>query len=392
MLKGMRVLSFCHYLQGPAAVQYLADLGAEVIKIEPRNGAFERRWAGADTFIGDVSVFFLAANRNQRSLAVDLKHPEARTVLERLVGATDVLVENYRPGTMARLGLGYEQVRAIRPDIIYASATGYGAEGPLRDRPGQDLLVQARSGLIRASGAQPTPTGCAAIDQHGASLLALGIVAAYSARLVTGQGRRVESNLLNAAIDLQSEALTLYYSGNQTTAQLARDAHLGTWYHEAPYGVYALADADIVISLTSVASFAEALGDAPLKALASRDPYKDRDAIARATAEALKPWRYADLVRILDAAGIWHERVVDYDDLRTDPQALHNQVFRALPVGTGEATLINHPVRYDGEVPPLRRPPPQLGEHTREILAELAFSDSEIASLLASGAVTGPSA
>lgn len=387
LLGGMRVLSFCHYLQGPAAVQYLADLGADVIKVEPRQGAFERRWAGAGTFIEDVSVFFLAANRNQRSLAIDLKHPGSREVLDRLIGNADVIVENYRPGTMDRLALGYEDARRIKPDIIYASATGYGSEGPLRDRPGQDLLVQARSGLIRASGARPTATGCAVVDQHGAALLALGIAAAYGARLTTGQGTRIEGNLLNAAIDLQAEALTLYYSGGRSSESLERDPHLGSWYHEAPYGIYAIADADVVISLTSVAKLADALDSAPLKALSGRDAYLDRDLIAATVAEALSAWRFEALKEKLDLAGIWHERVSDYDDLLADPQVVQNEMFRTLPVRGAEATLVNHPLRYDGKLPPLRRAPPELGEHNEEILTELAFSRSEIDTLIASGSV-----
>lgn len=150
MLKGIRVISFCHYLQGPACSQYLADLGADVIKIEPPFGAFERHWSGGESFVEGVSAFMLSANRNKRSLAIDLKKPGARAVADRLLGWANVLVENYKPGVLDRLGLGYDHARQINPSIIYASATAYGPDGPDSSRPGQDLLMQARSGLMAA--------------------------------------------------------------------------------------------------------------------------------------------------------------------------------------------------------------------------------------------------
>lgn len=390
LLEGMRVLSFCHYLQGPAAAQYLADLGADVIKVEPKTGAFERHWAGASTFIEDVSVFFLCANRNKRSIALDLKHPGSAEVLRRLIESADVLVENYRPGVMDRLNLGYDAVKAIKPDIIYASATGFGADGPLRDRPGQDLLVQARSGLIAASGATPTVTGCAAVDQHGAALLAMGIAAAYASKLATGRGTRIEGSLFNAGIDLQAESLTLYYSGGRTRERFERDAHLGTWFHEAPYGVYRLRDAFVAISLSKMEKIAPALGDDRLTSLVGKDAYAERDVIAATLAEVLEGWTFADLAATFEPAGIWHERVNDYDDLLVDPQAVHNGIFRQIPVRSGEATIVNHPLKYDGMVPELRLMPPEIGEHGREILSSLGFDVNEIAALVEAGALAEP--
>src|SRR5207253_1396620 len=147
-LAGVRIAAFTQFLLGPAAVQYLADLGADVVKVEaPGGGAWERRWAGADTFPGGVSAFFLLANRNLRSVTLDLKSARGLEAARRLIASADVVVENFRPGVMDRLGLGYEAARAVRPDVIYASASGYGADSPSRDLPGQDLLIQAASGL-----------------------------------------------------------------------------------------------------------------------------------------------------------------------------------------------------------------------------------------------------
>jgi crotonobetainyl-CoA:carnitine CoA-transferase CaiB-like acyl-CoA transferase len=387
LLEGIRVLSFCHYLQGPAAAQYLADMGADVIKVEPKTGAFERHWAGANTFVDDVSAFFVCANRNKRSVALDLKHPECRTVLDRLVASADVIIENYRPGVMERLGLGYEAVKAIRPDIVYASATGFGADGPLRDKPGQDLLVQARSGLMAASGSSPTITGCAAVDQHGAALLAMGISAACFAKLKTGKGTRIEGSLFNAGIDMQMESLTLYYTGKQSRERFERDSHLGSWFHQAPYGVYKLSDAYIVISLNPVAKIAEALDSDRLRDLVSLDTYAERDRIAAAVAEVLEPLDFATVSSKFDPPAIWYEKVNDYDDLKVDPQAIHNGIFSTIPIAGGEATIVNHPLKYDGAIPFVRRLPPKIGEHGQEILAELGFSPEEIDRLSSDGAL-----
>lgn len=386
-LEGMRVLSFCHYLQGPAAAQYLADMGADVIKVEPTKGAFERHWAGAEAFIDDVSAFFLSANRNKRSLALDLKNPDSAEILEKLIATADVILENYRPGVMDRLKLGYEAVAKIKPDIIYVSATGFGADGPLRDRPGQDLLIQARAGLISASGSEPTATGFAVVDQHGAALLAMGIAAAYAGKLKTGKGTRIESSLFNAGIDLQTESLTLYYSSGQSAKAFHRHANVGTWFHEAPYGVYALSDAHVAISLNPVARIAEALRSASISKVASKNAYKDRDLVAATVAKELQSWRFEDLAKAFDATGVWYERVSNYDDLRSDPQALHNGVFSTLALKGGDATLVNHPLKYDGRVPEMRMPPPGLGEHSQSILSDLGFSADQIGQFTTSGAV-----
>ena len=145
-LSGIRIAAFTQFLLGPAAVQHLADLGADVVKVEAVTGAWERHWSGADTFFNGVSVFFMLANRNQRSVALDLKSDLGREAVLRLIATSDVVVSNFRPGAMDRLGLGYEAAKAVRPDIIYASASGYGSDSPSRDLPGQDLLIQALSG------------------------------------------------------------------------------------------------------------------------------------------------------------------------------------------------------------------------------------------------------
>jgi crotonobetainyl-CoA:carnitine CoA-transferase CaiB-like acyl-CoA transferase len=399
VLDGMRVVSFCHYLQGPAAAQYLADMGADVIKVEPPGGAYERHWAGPKTFVDGVSSFFLCANRNKRSICIDLKHPDARPVVERLLATTDVVMENFRHGVMERLGFGWERMQAIKPDIIYASATGFGPSGPMVKRPGQDLLIQAYSGLVAVTGqldTRPTAVGHAAIDQHGAAILALGIAGAYIKKLKTGKGTRVEASLLNAGLDLQTEPLTIYMTrrlqADDGRKLFSRNENLATWFHEAPYGIYRCADAWLALSINDTTKLARALGSDELAALAGCDRYDERDRLAAATAEALAGCRFAELQEGFDREAIWYQRVHEYDDLPDDPQISHNQVFRAIPVKRGRAILVNHTNRYDGEVPPLRHLALEIGADSRAVLDELGYASGEIEALLGSGAIQAPAA
>ena len=272
VLSGVRVLSFTQFLLGPSGVQFIADLGADVIKIEPPGGTlWERNWAGSDLYLNGVSTFFLSTHRNQRSLTLDLKHPDGLAVARRLVEGADVLVQNFRPGVMARLGLGWETVRAWNPRLVYVSASGYGETSPYRDRPGQDLLLQALSGLASISGRAgqpPTPVGTAVVDQHGATLLAMGVLAALLERGRTGQGLHVEVSMLRAALDLQLEIVTYVLNG----AQLSKSpTSLASMFHPGPYGCYETRDGWLVLSMSPLKILEQAL-DLPALAPYTRGP------------------------------------------------------------------------------------------------------------------------
>jgi crotonobetainyl-CoA:carnitine CoA-transferase CaiB-like acyl-CoA transferase len=401
LLDGIRVVSLCHYLQGPAAAQYLADMGADVIKVEPVGGAYERRWSGARVFVGDVSAFYLCANRNKRSISLNLKSEAGRDAFLRIVASADVVMENFRPDTLDRLGLGYDVLRREKSDIIFASATGYGAGGPYGHLPGQDLLIQARTGLVSATAGQrpdvsPAAVGCAVADQHGAALFALGILGAIVRKLRTGQGTRVESNLFNAAIDLQQEAISLYLTGGFAADVLDRDRHLATWFHEAPYGIYRLGDGrHIALSLNALELLDRALDHvgAPGDRLAGSgegsdpiDSYRDRDRLAESLAARLGRMTMEAAERALAAHEIWFAPVLNYSELAHDPQAEHNQVFRAITVKGKPAVLVNHPNRYDGEVPALRHLATVAGEDTRTVLSEVGYDAAEVAELFQTGA------
>jgi crotonobetainyl-CoA:carnitine CoA-transferase CaiB-like acyl-CoA transferase len=395
LLKGVRVLAFAHWLQGPAACQYLADLGAEVIKVEPLGGAAERNVVRPGRGPDGASSVFVCGNRNQRSLAVDLKSAAGQQVIRSLVADYDIVIENFRPGVMDKLGFGYEDLREINPGVIFASASGYGSSGPMAGKPGQDLLAQALTGLAAASGGiSPTPIGAAVIDQHGAALLAFAVLAAVTRRSSTGEGCLIEASLFNAGVDLQMEALTFYLNRDDGPfdADLLRRRELGTWYHPAPYGMYETSDGHVAVSLvetvTLQAAFPERLGG-----LEGLDPVADRDAYVAIVADVLRDLTSDEALAALDAHGIWNAPVLSYEQLESHPQMVHNDLIAEVGDEEWSARVVRHPVKYDGQIPPVLRNPPRIGQHTVEVLRELSLSDDAIESMLSNrtvvdGAVT----
>ncbi|MCF8480928.1 MAG: CoA transferase [Rhodospirillum sp.] len=393
LLKDLKVVSFCHFLQGPAAAQYLADMGADVIKVEPIGGAHERHWSGADVYIEGVSGFFLCANRNKRSIAIDMKSEAGKDVARRLIAGADVVMENFRPGVFARLGFDDETLKKINPNLIYASASGFGSSGPMSQMPGQDILIQARSGLIGATGnpeTGPTPVGAAIVDQHGGALMAMGILGAIIRRMRDGVGTRVEASLINSGLDLQGEALVNYFAGNKTRDVLDREKNLATWFHAAPYGVYPVKDGHVIISLCDDATLAEAVDREELRGMIGCDRYARRDAYARALRAATERFTLAEIAGRLDAQGIWWSPVNYYDDLPNDPQLTHCDVFRDVDVHGKSVRLLNHPNRYDGQVPDVHTIALEIGEHTRPILGELGYTQDDIQRLIDGRAVACP--
>ncbi|KLN53944.1 CaiB/BaiF CoA transferase family protein [Variovorax paradoxus] len=396
MLSGIRVISFNHFHAGPMAAQFLADLGADVIAVEPVDGAFHRNWAVANRFVAGQSVNLLTTGRNKRSLALDMKSADGKAIARRLLETADAVMENFRPGAMARMGFGYEQVKAFNPGVVYASVSGYGASGPDRDLPGQDLLLQARSGLAartgRADGA-PTPTGPVIVDQHAASLLAMGILAALLGRTKSGRGCLVEGSLLQSAIDLQSESLTAWLNGARSDTP--RGYHgLASWCSAGPSGIHATADGFLAISMASPADLAVALEMPALAALPASAGFDRRDEITQAVAERLAQKTTADWLPALQKQAIWHMPVKDYDDLRDDAQLAHLGTFVDTQGAEGEpVTLLGHPLRFDGAAPPVRLVPQKLGAQTRDVLREAGYDGAQIEAFVQSrtvGATAAP--
>ena len=390
ILAGVRVLSFTQFLLGPSGVQFLADLGADVVKIEPPGGAlWERNWSGCNLYLNGESAFFLLAHRNQRSLTLDLKKPGAQVVARRLVERADVLVQNFRPGVMARFGLDWEAVKSLNPRLVYVSASGYGEASPYRDRPGQDLLMQAFSGLAHISGRAgqpPTPVGTAVIDQHAAALLALGVLAALLERHQTGRGLHVELTMLRAALDLQLEVASYFLNG----ARLEKSpTPLASMFHPPPYGCYATKDGYLVLSMSPIATLAEAL---PLPELARYAAvtwnFDAREEIARLLDPVLLNRTTTEWLDRLVPAGVWAARVQTHAETFADPavQAADAVEDVAHPVA-GRVRMLRFPVEFSSGRVTVRRPPPTVGQHTDEILREADYDDAEIRGLRADGAV-----
>lgn len=378
-LEGIRIVSFTQFLLGPAAVQYLSDLGADVVKIEPPSGAWERSWAGGESFRNGVSVFFMLANRNSRSITLDLKSKEGLEAARELIATADVLVENFRPGVMDSLGLGYDAVRQDNPRLVYASASGYGGSGPFRKLPGQDLLLQAVTGLASITGSAkeaPVPAGAAVVDQHGASLLAMGILAALLHRGRTGEGQHVEVNMVQAGLDLQTEPLTYHMNGGKVSPP---EEKVGSQFHPGPYGIYPTQDGHVAISLSPVATVRQALDDAP-ELLPYEDPsiaFAARDDIRRAMAALIAAYSTTDIVEKLRAGGVWCAPVNDLAAVLEDPIVTSlDPIMEIEHPDAGNIKLLRHPVTYSRIDTTLRRIPPRLGEHSQEILSELGESST----------------
>jgi crotonobetainyl-CoA:carnitine CoA-transferase CaiB-like acyl-CoA transferase len=389
LLQDVKIVAFTQFLLGPAAVQYLADMGADVVKVEPPQGGFERRWSGGDTWVDGVSAFFLLAHRNNRSLTLDLKSPEGVAAAKRLVAEADVVVTNFRPGVMDRLGLGYEDLKAVKPDVIYALASGYGADSPHRGLPGQDLLLQAMTGLAAATGhgdQPPIASGAAIVDQHAASLLALGIVGALHHRARTGEGQRVEVTMVEAALDLQTEPVV--YSVNGGTVEKPREP-VGSSFHEGPYGIYPAADGHVALSLSPIKPLRAALGG-PESLAPFEDPkvaFEQREAIYAAIRPLIERYTRAELVELFRAEGVWCAPVNDYEEALADPVVAHLEPLITIDhPDAGEVRLLRHPIRYESGEPAVKSPP-RLGEHTDAVLRDLGYGDAEIDGLRAKGVI-----
>jgi len=378
-LTGLVVIDMCQFLSGPYASLRLQDLGARVIKIErPDGGDLSRRLYLTDTEIGGDSTNFHAINRSKESLALDLKDEADIVSLKKLLTQADVVLQNFRPGVIERLGLDYEAVKAINPRIVYASITGYGMEGPWVMRPGQDLLAQARSGLMWLNGDHdqgPVPFGLAVADMLAGSAACQGILASLVRRGITGTGAHVETSLLEALVDFQFEVLTAYLNDGQRMPKRSefRSAHA---YLSAPYGVYPTADGYLAIAMTPIAKLAD------LFQLAALDPYKDkpkswfsdRDAIKRIIAEHVATQSTDHWLSILEPADIWCARVLTWDEL------MENEGFKALDMlqtvtreDNVSITTTRAPLRINGKRPKTHRAAPLIGEQSAKIRAEFGL-------------------
>ncbi|WP_295580035.1 CaiB/BaiF CoA-transferase family protein [uncultured Oscillibacter sp.] len=390
MLENLKVLAFTHYLQGPSCAQMFGDLGADVIKVESPKGAFERSWSGPDSFVNGVSVFFMLANRNMRSIAVNLKSEEGKRIIYELVRDYDIVIENFRPGVMEKLGFGYEALKARNPRVIYCSLSGFGSTGPYKDRPGQDLLAQSMGGIVDMTGTgRPSPVGTSFADAHSATLAAVGILAAVNHRQLTGEGHKIDVNLVESVLNLQMEPYAYYLNTPEKLWPTQLSTGLANRFQSSPYGVYETQDGYISISLCKHADMVAVLEPGCLDGFTEQDAFTRRDAYDAVVAAQLKKKTTDEWCRLFTQQGIWHIKPYTYQDIENDPQVQWNKSILTLhhPVA-GDVRVLNHPIKYDGESTPLRRNPPAKGADTREVLSQLGYTDQAVEELRRQGVLT----
>ena len=392
-LEGIKVLDFSQLLQGPYATQMLGDLGADVIKVE-RNGTgdiyrgmtFFNKWIA-----GDESPCFMAWNRNKRSLSIDIKSDEGKAIIHKLVKEADVVVENFRPGVMERLGYGYDDLKKINSKIIYCSASGWGADGPYLSRPGQDLLVQAVSGAIMTSGKAsdgPVALGTALCDQVNGLNSVYAILAALFYRERTGKGQEIKTNLLSSAIAFQMQD---FFAIQNLGAKFERpESKIGHPGNGAPFGTYKTKDGYLTIAMSPWPKLVEALGNESLAQYNDQKVLYDQRDKVHEIIEAITVTKTTDdWLDIMLGLDLWVAKVHDQSEVEHNSQVIHNKTFVEVEhPKAGKVKVTNIPFSMSETPGQIKRPSPMLGEHGEEILAELGLNKQEIQELIDKNVIT----
>lgn len=379
-LHGVVVLDFSQFLAGPVAALRLADLGARVIKVErPGTGDIGRNLAFAGRSIDGDTVSFHAMNRNKESVAADLKNSADLEFVKDLITKADVVIENFRPGVMKRLGLDYDSVHKLNPTVVYASATGYGDAGPWKDRPGQDLLAQSISGLPWLSGSAdsgPVPVGLSIADHLTSCHLAEGVTALLVRRFRTGEGGHIETSLLEATLDLQFELLSTHLNDPTVTVRRGgpRSAHA---FLPSPYGTYPTADGWLALAMNPIPAIGKLLDLPELEEMTDPQDWWDRQSeIEDILSDRLRTDTTDKWLAVLDAADIWCAPVLTLEQLVAhngfSAIAMTQQVGRTgRDGGAVELSTVRSPIRVDGQTLADPHAAPHVGEHTDAIRDEL---------------------
>lgn len=398
LLAGIKILDFTIAMAGPLATQRLAELGADVTKIEvPKTGDLTRLFAVGGAKIDDSGVAYFALNHNKKSVVIDLKSEAGRTLIKRLIRSADVLIQNFRPGVAERLGIGYDDVLQIKPDIIYASISGYGTEGPLLDAPGQDLLVQSFSGLTFNAGRDGDPphqSPVFLIDTTASHLATSGVLAALVHRLRTGQGEHIKVSLLGAALEMQSQELAAY-SLNGLTNQRVDAAYANVWL-DPPYGIYQTADGWVAFAQNDLSVMAGILKSEELHELAKLQSSSGgapnspewrawRETTHQVLSSAIKHWQSDDLVEQMSVARVWCGPVLDYASMTDHPQSQH--YLGEVELSDGRVALFpRRSIEPTRAQQPEYQLAPALGADTDSVLMEAGLTPQDIENLRRDGA------
>ncbi len=391
-LSGVKVLDLTQFMAGPYCTMLLADMGADVIKIEKPDGGDDTRRMGPP-FLNGESAAFLGINRNKRSAVLNLKSEAGVDTFRRLVARADVLVQNFRPGTMERLGLGYEEVRGLNPALIYAHLSGFGITGPYKDRGGFDLVAQGMSGLMSITGlpgAPPVKVGVPIADLNAGSYAAYGILCAYIHRLKTGEGQFVDTSLLEAGIAYTIWESAIFFATGEVPVP-AGSAHRLS----APYQAFRTRDGYLNIGAANQPNWermCRAIGRADLledaRFATNADRMQNLGALAATLEETFAQNPTAHWLELLEKASVPSGPIYDLSEVYTDPQVLARDMVVETPhPAAGTVRNIGIPVKLSESPGAICSPAPTLGQHTDEVLAEFGFPDTEIVRLKACGAV-----
>jgi crotonobetainyl-CoA:carnitine CoA-transferase CaiB-like acyl-CoA transferase len=391
-LNGIRVVELAQIMAGPTCGLMLADLGADVIKVEKLPGGDDSR-AYRDPTIHGEPASFMILNRNKRSIAVNLKTPGGLEVVKRLLAGADVVIENYRKGTLDRLGLGYDVVSQLNPRLVYCAVSGYGRTGPYADKGGFDLIAQGFAGIMSVTGepgGPPAKSGTSVADINAGILAALGIVSALLARATTGRGQLVETSLMEAAVQQTYWQAAMFFATG-VNAGPTGSAHILT----APYQAFATRDGWINIGGANQANWeriARVIGRPELatdpRFATNADRMRHRDELIALIAEPLRTRPSADWIAAFEAEGVPVGPVNRIGDMLADPQvAAREMVIEVDHPRAGRTRALGMPIKFSDARADMTRPAPLFGQHSREVLEQLGYSAAEIEALQQAGAV-----
>ncbi|HEY0823322.1 MAG TPA: CoA transferase [Ramlibacter sp.] len=390
-LEGIRVLDLTNVMAGPYCTMVLGDLGAEVIKLESLDGDSTRNF---EPKVNDESYCFAVLNRNKKSISVDMKAPAGKDIVMKLAAQADIMIENFRPGVVRKLGIGYEDVKQVNPGIIYASMSGFGQTGPYGRKGGFDIIAQGMSGIMMMTGhpgGRPAKVGIAMNDIACGVTTLYGILGAFIGKLRHGQGQYLETSLLEAGLAWSIWEFGAYFGGGELPTAT------GTRHRRsAPYQAFRSKDGYVTVGASGDKLWRAFVEQVVQKPEWLQDPRFEKNPLRVKNVEALQELIESVLVtqptaywvEKLDAAGVPGGPVYTYDQTLADPQVQHRRMVYDIehPV-IGPMKTLGLPVKSNGELTSIRKPAPLHGQHTQEVLRSIGYGESQVRNLLAEGVV-----